>query len=414
MKKLKLITLLLLFAVLLQAQQNNGFNYKAQITDNGNVVANQSVDVRFTILENGTTVVYEETQTSTTDASGIFIVNIGEGNVVSGDFSTINWANEQFLKVEINTGNGYTDFGTTAFHPVPTAKYADKAGNVFSGSWNDLSDIPADIADGDDDSHLTEAEVDNYVSNNGYLTSEVDGDATNELQNLSLNGTQLNITNGTGVNFTNWDTDVTDDFSGVFDSLTNIPTPFYKVQTSNYPTTIDDNIYRNGAIILGQQDLDQNDTKLRIFKDVSSGGTGDDIVNFENLIQGAGSLDQTGILNTLSGDNGGGQVVAIQNDINNNGSGRRFGLINNLSGTGTGKHYAVFNNLSGTATGMQIGTYDSISNSGDALLCAKYSIINSNGGGTHTGTYNEINNGTGYIFANWNNIYSNTDSIAIA
>ncbi len=332
MKKIRFFIAMLLYATLLQAQ-NNGFNYKAQITDNGSVVANQSVDVRFTILENGSTVVYEETQTATTDASGIFIVNIGEGTVVSGDFSAINWANEQFLKVEINTGNGYTDFGTTAFHPVPTAKYADKAGNVFSG---------------------------------------------------------------------------------VFDSLSNIPTVFYKVQTTSYPTTVDDNIYRNGAIILGQQDLDQNDTKIRIFKDVSSGGTGDDIVNFENLIQGTGTLDQTGILNTLSGDNGGGQVVAIQNDINNNGSGRRFGLINNLSGTGTGKHYAVFNNLSGTATGMQIGTYDSISNSSDAMICAKFSVINSNGSGTHTGTYNEINNGTGYIYASWNNIYSNTDSIAIA
>jgi hypothetical protein len=37
--------------------------------------------------------------------------------------------------------------------------------------WGNLLNIPATIADGDDDTHLSESEVDNYVSDNGYVTS---------------------------------------------------------------------------------------------------------------------------------------------------------------------------------------------------------------------------------------------------
>ena len=38
----------------------------------------------------------------------------------------------------------------------------------------------------DTDTQLSEAQVDAFVNNNGYLTSEVDGDATNEIQDLQL------------------------------------------------------------------------------------------------------------------------------------------------------------------------------------------------------------------------------------
>ena len=51
----------------------------------------------------------------------------------------------------------------------------------------------------DTDTHLTEAEVDTYVSNNGYLTSEVDGSTTNEIQSLSIVGSSLSISGGNTV-----------------------------------------------------------------------------------------------------------------------------------------------------------------------------------------------------------------------
>ena len=171
MKKAPFTLLTFILTLFVTYAQTNGLNYKALITDNGNVLANQTVNIRFTLLENGTTSIYQETHSATTDANGIVSVDIGEGNVVSGDFATIDWSNTTyFLKVEIDTGSGYQDFGTSELKYVPYAKYAEKAGNVFSGDFNDLSNVPAGLSDGDDDTQLTEAQVDAYVSNNGYLT----------------------------------------------------------------------------------------------------------------------------------------------------------------------------------------------------------------------------------------------------
>ncbi len=200
MKKSILFIVSILIASLSFAQ-GGGFNYKALITDNGNALANHSVSIKFTVLENGTTSVYQETQTATTDANGIVAVTIGEGTVVSGNFSTIDWGNNSyFLKVEIDTGNGYQDFGTTEFKAVPYAKYADNAGNVFSGDFNDLTNVPVGLSDGDD-------------------VNDADADPANELQNLTLSGTQLSISNGNNVNFTNWDTDKTDDVQFINDLI---------------------------------------------------------------------------------------------------------------------------------------------------------------------------------------------------
>jgi hypothetical protein len=54
-----------------------------------------------------------------------------------------------------------------------------------------------DITAIDTDTQLNESQVDSYVSNNGYLTSETDGSITNEIQTvdtLSLTGTTLTLT----------------------------------------------------------------------------------------------------------------------------------------------------------------------------------------------------------------------------
>jgi len=121
-------TLLFLAAILLATTSfaQEGINYKAIISDAGAVVASQSIDLKFTILESGTTSVYQETHAVNTDANGIVVVNIGEGDYETGDWPTIDWRKEQFLKVEVNIGSGFTDMGTTAFKTVPHAKSADK------------------------------------------------------------------------------------------------------------------------------------------------------------------------------------------------------------------------------------------------------------------------------------------------
>ena len=130
--KTKLLTLLVLLVSCVVTAQN-AINYKALIKDNvGNVLVSQPVTVQFTILEgSGMTSVYQEDHTTTTDANGIIILNIGEGNLQSGDYSTIDWStDDHFLNVQIDSGSGLVDLGTTQFMAVPYALYAKTAGNA--------------------------------------------------------------------------------------------------------------------------------------------------------------------------------------------------------------------------------------------------------------------------------------------
>ncbi|PWI28989.1 hypothetical protein DI383_13555 [Flavobacteriaceae bacterium LYZ1037] len=125
--KRKLTLLALLISLATYAQQS--INYKALIKDDfGSVVANDLIQIQFSILEGeAQTNVYQETHTPTTDVNGLIIVNIGEGTT-SDDFSSINWsADDHFLNVQIDTGTGLTDLGTTQFMAVP---YALSAANV--------------------------------------------------------------------------------------------------------------------------------------------------------------------------------------------------------------------------------------------------------------------------------------------
>lgn len=130
MKKTLLSSIALLLSLIAFAQ--NGINYKALIKDaNGDVVTNQAVTIQFQILKQGVVNVYQETHNPTTDANGIAIVNIGEGSIISGDFDTIDWGgSEHFLNVQIDTGVGLVDLGTTEFKSVPYAQHANTANTV--------------------------------------------------------------------------------------------------------------------------------------------------------------------------------------------------------------------------------------------------------------------------------------------
>ncbi|MCF6182597.1 tail fiber domain-containing protein [Lutibacter sp.] len=131
MKPQKSILTVLLLFIALTAIAQQGINYKALIKDSsGNVVANQSVTIQFIIYQGValTNNVYQESHTVNTDANGIVIVNIGKGTVNSGVFANINWgADQHFLNVQVNTGTGLVDLGTTEFMAVPYAKHATTA-----------------------------------------------------------------------------------------------------------------------------------------------------------------------------------------------------------------------------------------------------------------------------------------------
>ncbi len=139
MKTSKILKTLIFLFFVVTATAQQGINYKALIKDaNGGAIANTSVTVQFTIIENGTTDVYSESHNPTTDDNGIIIAVIGEGLVVSGDFNTVDWAsNPHFLKTEIDSGDGLTDMGTTEFKAVPYAIHAKTANRALLDEVDD-------------------------------------------------------------------------------------------------------------------------------------------------------------------------------------------------------------------------------------------------------------------------------------
>lgn len=131
MKIILFYIIILLNAVGLYAQQS--INYKAIISDKGELVQNKQVAIYFTILEEGITNVYSESHIENTDNHGIIILNIGEGTSSLGDFTKIDWSKEQFLKVDVDTGNGTVNMGTTKFNSVPNAIHAKSAERLIGG-----------------------------------------------------------------------------------------------------------------------------------------------------------------------------------------------------------------------------------------------------------------------------------------
>lgn len=190
----KLLTLLLLF-VTIGASAQLGISYKALIKDGGgNVLANQSVTTQFTILEDiAQTNVYQETHTATTDSNGIVVLIIGDGTT-SDTFTDIDWSIQNHsLNVQIDSGSGLIDLGTTPFQSVPYAKFAEstiveindltdaktESRSIYIGTGSGDSDNGNDnqnTALGDDAMKGTTSGVQNVAIGESTLRSNTTGD----------------------------------------------------------------------------------------------------------------------------------------------------------------------------------------------------------------------------------------------
>lgn len=159
MKNLFKTQLLLFFSLViwqpLFAQAPDGISYQAVVRDaDGNLVQESPVSIRFTILAQGPEgeEVLQEEQTLQTNINGLVSAVIGQGTSTNGSLSTIDWsAGSYFLKTEVDPeGNQtYTITHTTQLLSVPYAMFANEAGNVFSGDYNDLLNKPQGNQPGD-------------------------------------------------------------------------------------------------------------------------------------------------------------------------------------------------------------------------------------------------------------------------
>ena len=130
MNKIIPFLMTMLFGSLLFGQAPQKMSYQAVLRAENNIlVKNTAVGMRLSILqgtENGL-VIYAETHNPLSNDNGLVTLSIGSGSVVTGDFSTINWAQgPYFIKTETDPKGGadYTIIGVSQLMSVPYALYA--------------------------------------------------------------------------------------------------------------------------------------------------------------------------------------------------------------------------------------------------------------------------------------------------
>ena len=148
MKKISLVFLFMMMLCGIMAQSPEQFSYQAVVRNaNNTLVTGTQVGVRVSVLQGSAAgaPVYVETHTVTTNTNGLMTLAIGDGTILNGTFSDIDWSDgPYFLKTEIDPtgGSNYTITSTQQLLSVPYALYAKTAGNAFSGDYNDLTNTP--------------------------------------------------------------------------------------------------------------------------------------------------------------------------------------------------------------------------------------------------------------------------------
>ena len=116
------------------AQAPQGINYQAVIRTNAGVIlTNSNVGLKISLIQTspGGTVVYEESFSPTTSNYGLVNIVVGQGTVISGDFTLIDWATgPYFVEVAADEtgGTNYAVLGTQQLMSVPYALYAENSG----------------------------------------------------------------------------------------------------------------------------------------------------------------------------------------------------------------------------------------------------------------------------------------------
>ncbi|MFK7946100.1 MAG: glycosyl hydrolase family 28-related protein [Saprospiraceae bacterium] len=166
MKNNRKLTTLLIVLLPLMSFAQDAFRYQAVARDSsGATITNQLIGVQISIIldDESNPAIYEEIHQPESNNYGVINLSIGDGIPMTGDFSTINWGQKAFIKVEMDLAGGtnYTVSSVAEILSVPRALYAENAGNVNSSKFGIyVTDFGA-IGDGSaDDTDAFEAAID--------------------------------------------------------------------------------------------------------------------------------------------------------------------------------------------------------------------------------------------------------------
>lgn len=138
-----------LFACLsLYGQVSQGFNYQAVARDaSGEILSGQDVGLQIDILQGSGEgeAVYREVFFPLTNEFGLINIVVGNGSVLHGSFEEIEWSQgPYFIQIHIDPdgGSNFIEMGTSQLLSVPYALYATTSADSFSGSYEDLDNLP--------------------------------------------------------------------------------------------------------------------------------------------------------------------------------------------------------------------------------------------------------------------------------
>ena len=135
MKKYILFILsIFLYTVNFAQTPPEAFKYQSIVRDaSGNMLQNQAVGFQFTIIQGSPTgnIVYQEVYAATTNSYGLVNFDIGNGSVVSGSFSAIDWSQGPYFiqtGLDVTGATNYSIMSTNELMSVPYALYAKTSG----------------------------------------------------------------------------------------------------------------------------------------------------------------------------------------------------------------------------------------------------------------------------------------------
>ena len=144
MKSFALAFLCLIASFSAWSQTPQSFNYQAIARDaSGTVIANQDVSFKISIHQQSHDgqITYSEIHQVTTNAFGLANLAIGNGEPVSGTFSSIDWgSNRHFLEIGFDP-KGRSDFKSMGSSQLLSVPYAMHAATV---EFDNVEDADAD------------------------------------------------------------------------------------------------------------------------------------------------------------------------------------------------------------------------------------------------------------------------------
>ncbi|MBI5856120.1 MAG: hypothetical protein HZB42_00615 [Sphingobacteriales bacterium] len=380
------------------AQAPAFFNYQGVARNSvGNALVNKTIGLRLTIHDGGGGTgipVYSETRIVTTNAFGLFNVQVGGAGAtnVSGTIVGVNWKlGAKFMQIEIDPdgGTSFKDVGTTRLTSVPYSLYSNQTGDIvlpFNKSQNEENPLFKLINTGNTGSSLAFEGISNSTANNAAAMRGIIASPSPGVFSAAVMG-QNNGTgnNGIGVygtqNGTGW---------GVYGTT---PGGIGVYGNSNTGIGVYGQSAAFGASVMGFKD-NNGQGNAGLFRNISP-------INFSPVlsVQSVGPGDGINVSMTGLGNGG---IININNTANlasvftatGNGLGKTGSFQNINAGNNSNVLEAISNGVG------RVGFFQNTNaaNTSDALT----SVTNGSGwalGATHTGT-----NGAGiFIINNANN-----------